>query len=96
MSCPILSVLVWLPIVAACAVLYLGSIGREALSKQIALAISLVTFLMSIPLYAAFDSATLPDVELPRPVFIVNELLVMQTDLLHVRANLRWDVFVVL
>jgi NADH-quinone oxidoreductase subunit M len=58
LSLPILSTLVWLPIVAACVVLYLGSLQREMLSKQVAMAVSVVTFVISLPLYGSFDTAT--------------------------------------
>src|SRR5690606_24539772 len=57
MSWPILSVLVWLPIVGGIGVMMLGS-ERAALGKQVALAVSVLTFVLSIPLYTAFDVRT--------------------------------------
>jgi NADH-quinone oxidoreductase subunit M len=55
---PILSLLVWLPIVAAIVVLLIGSGERAALAKQVALGASVLTFILSIPLYTGFDAAT--------------------------------------
>jgi NADH-quinone oxidoreductase subunit M len=55
---PILSLLVWLPIVAAIVVLLIGSEERATLAKQVALGASVLTFVLSIPLYAGFDAAT--------------------------------------
>jgi NADH-quinone oxidoreductase subunit M len=55
---PILSLLVWLPIVAAIVVLLIGSGERVALAKQVALGASVLTFILSIPLYTGFDAAT--------------------------------------
>ena len=56
MSWPILSVIVWLPIVGGIAVLLLGSGTRVQLGKQIALGVSIVTFVLSVPLWTQFDS----------------------------------------
>ncbi len=58
MSWPILSVLVWLPIAGAIAVLLLGSGPRAQLGKHVALATSILTFVLSIPLYTGFDAST--------------------------------------
>jgi len=58
MDLPILSIVIWLPIAGAIAVLLLGSGERAELSKRVALGASVVTFIVSIPLYAGFDSAT--------------------------------------
>jgi len=56
---PILSVLVWLPIAAGILVLVLGSAEEGARRGKItALAASILTFLLSIPLYSGFDIAT--------------------------------------
>jgi NADH-quinone oxidoreductase subunit M len=57
MSLPILSVVIWLPIVAGGLVLWIGS-GRAKLAKQVALAASVLTFVASIPLYTWFDATT--------------------------------------
>ena len=58
MSLPLLSILVWLPIAGAVAVLLLGSGERAQLGKQVALGTSIVTFILSIPLYTSFDITT--------------------------------------
>ncbi len=57
MNWPILSILIWLPIIAGAIVLALGS-ERAALAKQLSLAASVLTFLVSIPLFTAFDTTT--------------------------------------
>jgi NADH-quinone oxidoreductase subunit M len=61
---PILSIVIWLPILAGMAVLMLGS-ERAVLAKRVALAASVVTFAASIPLYTGFDvtSASMQFVE---------------------------------
>jgi NADH-quinone oxidoreductase subunit M len=58
MSLPLLSILVWLPIAGAVAVLLLGSGERAQLGKQVALGTAIVTFILSIPLYTGFDITT--------------------------------------
>ena len=58
MDFPILSVLVWLPIIGAVAVLAIGSGERALIAKQVALGVSVVTFLLSLPLVTGFDSGT--------------------------------------
>jgi NADH-quinone oxidoreductase subunit M len=55
---PILSILVWLPIAAAVVVLLLGSQERAELGKRVALGTSVLTFVLSIPLYTQFDTGT--------------------------------------
>jgi len=55
---PLLSILVWLPIVGGVAILALGSDERAQLSKQLALAVSILTFVVSVPLYMGFDLTT--------------------------------------
>ena len=52
---PLLSILIWLPIVGGALVLALGS-ERAALAKQVALAVSVLTFAFSVPLYTDFDA----------------------------------------
>ncbi|NND44641.1 MAG: NADH-quinone oxidoreductase subunit M [Xanthomonadales bacterium] len=54
---PLLSLLIFLPILGGVAVLLVGS-ERGALARYLALAVSLVTFVASIPLFTAFDSST--------------------------------------
>lgn len=58
MGLPLLSILVWLPMAAAVVVLLIGSGARARLAKQVALAASVLTFVLSIPLYTGFDVAT--------------------------------------
>ena len=58
MSWPILSVLIWLPIAGAIVVLLLGSGARAQLGKQVALGTSILTFVLSIPLFTGFDAST--------------------------------------
>ena len=55
---PILSILIWLPIVAGCIVLAIGSGERVRLSRNVAVAASLLTFVLSLSLYARFDPGT--------------------------------------
>lgn len=54
---PILSVLIWLPIVGGLVVLALGERARAA-SRWVALLTSIVTFAISIPLFTQFDTTT--------------------------------------
>jgi NADH-quinone oxidoreductase subunit M len=54
---PLLSILIWLPIGAALIVLALGSEQAEN-GKRVALAASVLTFVISIPLYTGFDTTT--------------------------------------
>ena len=53
-----LSLAIWLPIVGAIAVLATGNDQRAGLARIIALLVSIVTFLVTIPLYTAFDKAS--------------------------------------
>jgi NADH-quinone oxidoreductase subunit M len=57
MHYPVLSVLIWLPITAGALVLLLGE-RSIALGRWVALAASLATFVLSIPLVRDFDTAT--------------------------------------
>jgi NADH-quinone oxidoreductase subunit M len=57
MDFPLLSTLIWLPVVGGLAVLAVGD-GRPALTRMIALAVSVLTFVASIPLFTAFDRTT--------------------------------------
>ncbi len=52
----LLEILIWLPIAGGFAVLGLG--GRPAAARWISLAVSLATFLFSIPLWASFRTGT--------------------------------------
>src|SRR5690606_20578426 len=58
MSWPLLSVLIWLPIVGGILVLALGSGERAQLGRQIALFVSILTFVVSMPLSTGFDVTT--------------------------------------
>jgi NADH-quinone oxidoreductase subunit M len=58
MTLPLLSVLVWLPIVGGIVVMLLGSGERAQLGKQVALGTSVLTFVLSIPLFTGFDAGT--------------------------------------
>jgi NADH-quinone oxidoreductase subunit M len=57
-SFPILSLLVWLPIFGAVVVLAIGSGERAGLAKQVALGVSILTFIASLPLLTGFQSGT--------------------------------------
>ncbi len=54
----LLSVLIWLPVVGALLVLATGSNTRWRLDRWLALLISVLTFVFSVPLYLLFDTAT--------------------------------------
>ena len=53
---PLLSLLIWLPIVGGFLVLALGN-GRANAARWLALAISLVAIALSVPLFTGFDHA---------------------------------------
>ncbi len=55
---PLLSIVIWLPILGGLLVLAVSSGGNKLLVRQISLAVSIVTFLMSILLYTGFDVST--------------------------------------
>ena len=59
---PLLSLLIWLPIAGGAALLLIGDgddvrSSAASLMRMVALAVSAVTFLLSLGLYAAFDNA---------------------------------------
>ena len=54
---PILSIVIWLPILGGIAVLAAGD-RRPALARQLALAVAVATFVLSIPLWTGFDTRT--------------------------------------
>lgn len=54
---PLLSILIWLPILGGVAILAIGDRSPEN-ARWAALAISLLTLLLSIPLYTSFDAGT--------------------------------------
>ena len=53
-----LSLAIWLPIVGAIAVLATGNDQRAGLARIVALLVSIVTFLVTIPLYTAFNKTS--------------------------------------
>ena len=57
MNFGLLSLLIWLPIVAGIVVLFMGS-ERIAAGRWVALIASLITFVASLPLIRGFDSNT--------------------------------------
>ncbi|MGH8570174.1 MAG: NADH-quinone oxidoreductase subunit M, partial [Gammaproteobacteria bacterium] len=54
---PLLSLVIWLPILGGVAVLSLADRDRAAVLK-LSLSIALATFVLSLPLYFGFDTAT--------------------------------------
>jgi NADH-quinone oxidoreductase subunit M len=54
---PLLSLLVWLPIAGGAVVLVMDALGNTA-CRQTALIVSILTFMLSIPLYFGFDTST--------------------------------------
>ncbi|MFM7397149.1 MAG: NADH-quinone oxidoreductase subunit M [Gammaproteobacteria bacterium] len=57
MQAALLSTLIWLPILGGVAVLALGD-RRVSLARWVALATSIVTLMLSVPLYTGFDTTT--------------------------------------
>ena len=55
---PLLSLLVWLPILGGVAVLIAGRNGADDRARWVSLAVSLLVFVISIPLYIGFDAST--------------------------------------
>ena len=55
---PLLSLVVWLPIIGGIAVLLSGDRGDSEGSRRLALIVSLATFVLSLGLYTNFDSGT--------------------------------------
>ncbi len=53
-----LSLAIWLPIVGAIIVLATGNDQRAGLARILALVVSIATFLVTLPLYTAFDKAS--------------------------------------
>ncbi len=54
---PILSIVIWLPILGGIAVLAAGD-RRPVLARQLSLAVAIATFVASIPLWTGFDTRT--------------------------------------
>lgn len=55
---PLLSLVIWLPIIGGLMVLALGATGNRCLVRWSSLAWAVVAFLVSIPLYTGFDLST--------------------------------------
>ncbi len=56
-SYPILSTLIWLPIIGGLLVLFAGR-NNDTVAKWLSLATALATFILSIPLWTGFDTGT--------------------------------------
>jgi NADH-quinone oxidoreductase subunit M len=54
---PILSTLICLPVIGAAVILFIGR-SQEVLTKWVALAVSVVAFVLSVPLFTNFDRTT--------------------------------------
>ena len=54
----LLSLAIWLPILGGVAVLATGPDARAPLARRLALAVSILTFLATLPLYTGFDTRT--------------------------------------
>ncbi len=54
---PLLSLVIWFPILGGIAVLFIGD-DSPARARTMALTVAITAFLLSIPLYTAFDNAT--------------------------------------
>ncbi len=54
----LLSILIWLPVLAGIIVLATGGDGRADLARKLSLGFSIVVFILSIPLYTGFDANT--------------------------------------
>ena len=54
----LLSILIWLPILAGILILATGDDQRAGIARKLALAFSIIVFLLSIPLYTGFDVST--------------------------------------
>ncbi len=57
-SLPLLSLVIWTPILGGLWILIAGGEKNPATARAIALVVSVATFLISIPLYAGFDTTT--------------------------------------
>ena len=55
---PILSLVIWTPIIGGLLVLFAGKDEQAPLARMIALAVSVLTFVLTIPLYTGFDNST--------------------------------------
>ncbi|HEB56839.1 MAG TPA: NADH-quinone oxidoreductase subunit M [Gammaproteobacteria bacterium] len=55
---PLLSLVIWTPILGGLAVLSANSESQKTVARGLALLFSILTFVLSIPLYTAFDTST--------------------------------------
>jgi len=55
---PLLSLLIWLPIVGGVLTLALGKSGNRDIVRKTALGVSVFVFILSLPLYSGFDTET--------------------------------------
>ena len=55
---PWLSLLIWLPVIGGCILLFSTGEKKQAFSKWFALTVAMATFLLTIPVYLAFDNTT--------------------------------------
>lgn len=55
---PLLSIVIWTPIIGGVLVLFASKDEQAPLARKIALIASVITFLVSIPLYTGFDTST--------------------------------------
>ena len=55
---PLLSLVTWVPIIGGLWVLFNGGENNAGMARIIALAVAIVTFLISIPLFMGFDAGT--------------------------------------
>ena len=55
---PILSLVIWTPIIGGLLVLFAGKDEQAPLARMIALVVSVLTFVLTIPLYTGFDNST--------------------------------------
>ncbi len=54
---PLLSLLIWLPIAGGAALLVMDALGNKA-CREMALVVSVLTFILSVPLYIGFETST--------------------------------------
>ena len=55
---PLLSLVIWTPIIGGLLLLAIAQKGSAANTRIISLLISIITFILSIPLYTNFDTTT--------------------------------------
>lgn len=55
---PLLSLVIWVPILGGCLVLATGSDKYASIARLLALLVSLITFLLSVPLWTGFEIGT--------------------------------------